>query len=254
MSRNSYRQEHEEDKDIDVVYGRWPVREALEAGPVMKVFIAKGAEGGPVDEIVALTRKKNVPCHFVERRMLDQMVGDGHQGVVAQAAPVKYVDYKTLLTNVMAKPPHGAALLFLDGIQDPQNLGSLIRSAAFFGVRGVVIGKWRAASLTSAVVRASAGAARVVPVAQVSNVATAMEAAKEKGLWLVGADMDGEDAKKADIARPFALVMGAEGEGLHDLVRKKCDFVVRLNKGTTSSAIASLNVGVAGGILMHHFS
>jgi 23S rRNA (guanosine2251-2'-O)-methyltransferase len=247
--------ERDQESSSDIVYGRWPVREALEAGPVSKVYIAQGAGGGPIDEIIALARKKNVAYHFVDRRKLDQLAGgEGHQGVVAQAAPVGYADFKTLLNNVMAEPPHGPALVFLDGVQDPQNLGSLIRSAAFFGVRGVVIAKWRAASLTAAVVRASAGAARVVPVAQVSNLATALEAAKEKGLWLVGADMDGQDAKKADIGRPFALVMGAEGEGLHDLVRKKCDYVVRLNKGSSASAIASLNVGVAGGILMHHFS
>jgi 23S rRNA (guanosine2251-2'-O)-methyltransferase len=195
-----------------------------------------------------------VSFQFVDRRKLEQMVGDDHQGVVAQAAPIGYADFKALLAEALKSPSRGASLVFLDGVQDPQNLGSLIRTAAFFGVRGVVIAKWRAASLTAAVVRASAGAARVIPVAQVSNLATALEAAKEKGLWLVGADMDGEDVKKADIARPFALVLGAEGEGLHDLVRKKCDYVVRLQKGTSSPAIASLNVGVAGGILMHHFS
>ncbi len=247
--------ERDDDKDpMDCIYGRWPVREALEAGPVSKVFIAKGASGGPIDDIVKLAHRKNVRLHWAERRQLDNMVDGDHQGVVAMAATVGYINYHDLLDTALKKPCRGASLLFLDGIQDPQNLGSLIRSAAFFGVHGVVIAKWRAASLTSAVVRASAGAARVLPVAQVSNLATAMEAAKEKGLWFVGADMDGEDAKKADIARPFALVMGAEGEGLHDLVRKKCDYVVRLQKGSSGPAIASLNVGVAGGILMHHFS
>lgn len=238
----------------EYIYGRWPVREALEAGPVSKIFIARGASGGPIDEIISLARKKNVSFHWTERRKLDQMVGDDHQGVVAQAAPIAYADFKTLLDEALAHTSRGARLVFLDGIQDPQNLGSVIRSAAFFGVSGVVISKWRAASLTAAVVRASAGAARVLPVAQVANLATALEAAKEKGFWLVGADMDGEDVKKADIGRPFALVLGAEGAGLHDLVRKKCDYVVRLQKGTDNPAIASLNVGVAGGILLHYLS
>jgi 23S rRNA (guanosine2251-2'-O)-methyltransferase len=244
-----------DENSSEYIYGRWPVREALEAGPVSQLFIARGASGGPIDEIIALAREKHVAFHWVERRKLDQMAGDeNHQGVVAQADPIGYADYKTVLSDAFKAPSRGPRLLFLDGIQDPQNLGSLLRSAAFFGVSGVVITKWRAAGLSGAVVRASAGAARVVPVVQVANLPTAMEAAKEKGFWLVGADMSGDDVKKTDIARPFALVLGAEGAGLHDLVRKKCDYVVSLKKGTKAGAIASLNVGVAGGILMHHFS
>jgi 23S rRNA (guanosine2251-2'-O)-methyltransferase len=238
----------------EMIYGRWPVREALQAGPVGKIFIAQGVSGEAIDEIVTMAKKKNVSLQWVERRKLDQMVGEGNQGVAAMVAPLVYADYRTLLDSVTSNPPAGACLLFLDGIQDPQNLGSLVRSAAFFGVGGVVIPKWRAAPLTAAVVRASAGAARLIPIAQVANIATAMEAARESGIWLVGADMDGEDIKSSDIARPRALVMGSEGEGLHQLVRKKCDYVVQLKKGSNSPAVASLNVGVAGGILMHYFS
>jgi 23S rRNA (guanosine2251-2'-O)-methyltransferase len=238
----------------DLIYGRWPVREALEAGPVAKIFLASGVGGGPIDEIMALAKKKNVVFHWVDRRKLDQMAGPDHQGVVAQVAPFGYADFEFVLESALRLNGKGPSLLFLDGIQDPQNLGSVLRSAVFFGVPGVVIPKWRAASLTAAVVRASAGAARLIPIAQVSNVGTSMEAARKKGIWLVGADMDGEDVKKTDIPRPFALVLGSEGEGLHDLVRKKCDLMVRIQKGSDSSAVASLNVGVAVGILLHHFS
>jgi 23S rRNA (guanosine2251-2'-O)-methyltransferase len=145
-------------------------------------------------------------------------------------------------------------MLFLDGILDPQNLGSILRSAVFFGVPGVVIPKWRAASPTAAVVRASAGAARLIPIAQVSNLVTAMEQTKKKGFWLVGADMDGQDAKKVDLPRPFGLVLGSEGEGLHHLVRKNCDVVVKIAKVSGGPGVDSLNVGVAAGILIHQFS
>lgn len=245
----------EKTEQNDVIFGRWPVREALEAGPVAKLFIARGANGKPIDEIIDLARRKHVAFHWVDRHKMDNMAGPDavHQGVLAYVNPMTFADISEVLDAGKNHPGKGPALLFLDGIQDPHNLGSLLRSAVFFGVSGVVIPKWRAATLTGTVVRSSAGAARLIPVAQVANLGTAMEAAKKAGFWLVGADMDGEDAKKSDLPRPFGLVMGSEGEGLHDLVKKKCDIVVRIAK-TGKLGIDSLNVGVAGGILIHQFS
>lgn len=242
-------------ENTDIIFGRWPVREALEAGPVGKLFIARGANGGPIDEIVDLAKKKKVPFHWIEKRKLEEMVGKDvvHQGVAALVAPIAFVDLDQVLETAKKSTGRGPCALFLDGILDPHNLGSLLRTAVFFGVPAVVIPKWRAASLTGTVVRSSAGAARLVPIAQVANLPTAMEAARDEGIWLVGADMDGEDAKKADLPRPFALILGGEGEGLHQLVRKKCDLVVRINK-PGRSGIDSLNVGVAGGILIHQFA
>lgn len=237
----------------DVIYGRWPVREALNAGPVAKVFIARGASGGPVDEIVSLAREKRVPFHFVERHQIDRMVGGAdvvHQGVVAMAQPTRFAEFDAVLEVAKASPGKGARILFLDGVTDPHNLGSLLRSAVYFGVAGVVIPKWRAATLTSTVVRASAGAARLIPVAQVSNLVSAIERAKKEGFWIVGADMDGVDAAAADLPRPFALVMGSEGEGLHALAKKSCDVVVGIRRPIHARGIDSLNVGVAGGILL----
>ncbi|MBV9080736.1 MAG: 23S rRNA (guanosine(2251)-2'-O)-methyltransferase RlmB, partial [Elusimicrobia bacterium] len=142
----------------------------------------------------------------------------------------------------------------LDGITDPHNLGSILRSAVFFGVAGVVIPKWRAASVTSTVLRSSAGAARLIPVSQVANLGTAMEVAKKEGFWIIGADMDGIDVRTADVPRPFALVLGSEGEGLHDLVKKKCDMVASIPRSPSGRGIESLNVGVAGGILLSALS
>lgn len=240
----------------DVIYGRWPVREALAAGPVAKVFIAKGITGGPVDEIVALAREKKVPFHFVDRDQINRIAGGGvvHQGVVALAAPVGFASIDTVLEAAKQSKGHGARLLFLDSVTDPHNLGSLLRSAVFFGVAGVVIPKWRAASMTPAVVRSSAGAARLVPVAQVANLASAIDQAKKQGFWIVGADMDGVDARKADLPRPFGLVMGSEGEGVHALIKSKCDVVVSIPRSPVARGIDSLNVGVAGGILLSFFS
>lgn len=241
----------------DVVYGRWPVREALKAGPVGKLFIARGATGGPVDEIVSLARDKRVPFHFVERHQIDRMAGGAdvvHQGVVAMVQPMAFAELSAVLDAAKNSKSKGARLLFLDGITDPHNLGSLLRSAVYFGVAGAVIPKWRAATLTSTVVRSSAGAARLIPVAQVSNLVSSIETAKKEGFWIVGADMDGVNARTADLPRPFGLVMGSEGEGLHALVKKKCDVVVGIRRPDTALGIDSLNVGVAGGILMGTFA
>lgn len=240
--------------DVDIIYGRWPVREALESGPVVRVFLARGTKGDNLDDILDLVKSKRVMWDWVDRRKLDQMAGtESHQGIVAQVAPFEFSDLHDIWDAAMKSTAKGARVLFLDGIMDPQNLGSLMRSAVFFGVSGVVIPKWRAASVSAAVVRASAGAARLIQVAQVANLPTAIEAAKKAGLWIVGADMDGVDAKAADLPRPFALVMGSEGEGLHDLVRKKCDVIVSLQRRGEGRGVASLNVGVAGGILLYHF-
>jgi 23S rRNA (guanosine2251-2'-O)-methyltransferase len=241
----------------DYIYGRWPVREALNAGPVGKIFIARGVSGGPVDEIVALAREKKVPFHFVDRYQIDRMVGGPdvvHQGVAAMVQPTRFAELDAVLAAAKAAPGKGVRLLFLDGVTDPHNLGSLLRSAVYFGVAGVVIPKWRAATLTPTVVRASAGAARLIPVAQVANLVSAIETAKKEGFWIVGADMDGVDARKADLPTPFALVMGSEGEGLHALVKKKCDVVVGIRRPEGARGIDSLNVGVAGGILLSAYA
>lgn len=237
----------------EIVYGRWPVKEALEAGPVGKVYIAQGTSGPVINEILDLARKKKVAFVWVERRKLDLMAKGPHQGVAAQIGALRFAELSEVWRAAKGTQTKGPALLFLDGIQDPQNLGSLLRSAVYFNVGGVVIPKWRAAGVTGTVMKASAGAARSIPIAQVSNLGTAMEEARKQGFWLVGADMEGQPVKQADIPRPFGLVMGSEGPGLHDLIRKKCDILVTISRMRKDAAVASLNVGVAGGILLHQF-
>jgi 23S rRNA (guanosine2251-2'-O)-methyltransferase len=238
----------------DLIYGRWPVKEALQAGSVGKVFIAKGVGGDPINEIVKLAQSKKIPLQWVDRRRLDQMAGAQHQGVAAQIGALMMMDLADLLAEAKATPSKGPSILFLDGIQDPQNLGSLIRSAVYFGVIGVVIPKWRAAPVTGTVMKASAGAASHIGIVEVANLSTAMETARKQGFWIVGADMSGTPVKKADIPRPFALAMGSEGPGLHELVRKKCDLLINIPKTRNDDVVASLNVGVAAGILLHQFT
>ncbi|MCG3206209.1 MAG: putative TrmH family tRNA/rRNA methyltransferase [Elusimicrobia bacterium] len=239
--------------ETDLVYGRWPVREALEAGQVGKLFLARGVSGGPIQEILALAQSKKVPFHWIERRKLEEMAGFGavHQGVAAQVSPIRFHELDSLLDLAKRHRGAGPGLLFLDGVVDPHNLGSILRSAVFFGVSGVVIPKWRAAGVTATVVRSSAGAARLIPICQVANLAQSLESAKKAGIWVVGADMAGEDVKKADVPQPFALVMGGEGEGLHVLIKKKCDLLVALQGHPERKGIDSLNVGSAAAALLH---
>jgi len=239
------------DNHLDIVFGRRPVMEALEAGSVSKLLFTRGAHGSIVKELQGLAREKKVPFHWVDRRKLDQMTKGNHQGVLAYVSAIEMQAYPSLLEDALSSSSQNASLIFLDGIQDPQNVGSILRTAVYMGVYGVVVPKWRAAPLTSAVVRASAGAARLIPVTQVSNMTTAMALARKKGLWLVGADMEGEDIRKAKIPRPFGLVMGSEGEGLHRLVRENCDYLVSIPGAATRQGVDSLNVSIACGILLH---
>ncbi len=252
----SNRSDRAEDSSADLVYGRWPVREALAAGQVAKIFVARGVNGGPVEEILRIARDKKVPFHWVERQKIDELAGDEavHQGVAAYATPIKFSDVNEIIglaKNFRDKRP---AAIFLDGVTDPHNLGSILRSAVFFGVPAVVIPKWRAATLTGTVVRSSAGAARLISIAQVPNLVGAMELARKAGVWLVGADMSGDDIKQVDLPQPYILVMGGEGEGLHELVRKKCDMLISLKGHANRKGIDSLNVGAATAALLHSVS
>lgn len=239
----------------DVIYGRWPVLEALRAGQVGKLFVARGTHGENVEEILELAKQKRITFRLVDRFELERIAGRDvvHQGVAAHVAPMAYANLDEVALRARGHKGRGPAVVLLDGVLDPHNLGSILRSSVFFGVSAVVIPKWRAAGVTDTVVRASAGAARLIPIAQVSNLSNALEALRKAGIWIVGADMGGEDVKTVDLPRPFALVMGGEGEGLHKLVKQRCDVVVRIEK-TGGAGVDSLNVGVAAGILIHQFA
>lgn len=233
----------------DVLAGRNPVREALVAGrPLERLLVAQGAGGPALAEILRLAAERGIAVQTVDRRRLDRLAeGHVHQGVVAVAAPRAYVPLDEVLRRAEkgGEPP---LLLLLDEVQDPHNLGSLLRSADGAGAHGVVVPKRRSAGLTMTVARTSAGAVEHVPVAQVSNLVQTIRTLQERGLWVVGADMAAEqDLWDADLTGPLAVVIGGEDKGLGRLVRESCDFLVRI---PMRGRVNSLNAGVAGALVL----
>lgn len=234
---------------MDKLTGIHAVREALAAGrPLQSIVIARGLHGERLEEIVRLARRNGVSVRFEERTQVDRTAGTrNHQGVVALTAAHAAVSLEELLAGENS-PGTPGLLVLLDGIEDPQNLGAIVRTALAAGAGGVVIPERRAVGLTETVARASAGAAAHMRVARVTNLARAMEEIKEAGYWLVGLD---EKADKRhtdiDLSVPIALVLGGEGKGLHQLVRERCDFVVSI---PAVGPIRSLNVSVAAGIAL----
>lgn len=203
---------------------------------------------GPLGEIVAEARARSVPVHPVDVRRLDALShGVPHQGVAALGAAEALVELDDLLDRARDRT-EAPFLIALDGIEDPQNLGAVIRTAEAAGAHGVVIPRRRAAGLTPAVARAAAGATAYLPVAGVGNLATALERLKQAGVWVVGADAGSQDRyDEARLAPPIALVLGSEGRGLHRLVRERCDRLVRI---PLSGRVESLNVSVAAALLL----
>lgn len=233
----------------DIIAGRNPVREALRAKrAINKIMIAAGILSGPLKEICAMARERNIPVQTVDRRRLDKFVpGSVHQGVVALAAAREYASVDDILAGV--GPGELPFLIILDEIQDPRNLGAILRTAGAAGVHGVVIPRRRSAQLTSAVAKASAGAVEYVPVARVANIARAIEYLKEKGLWIAGADAGGREIFwDARLDGPLALVIGGEDKGLGRLVKERCDILVRL---PMSGRVNSLNASVAAALLVY---
>jgi 23S rRNA (guanosine2251-2'-O)-methyltransferase len=234
---------------MDKLTGIHAVREALTAGrPLQSIVITRGLRGERLEEIVRLARRNGISVRFEERAQVDRTAGTrNHQGVVALTAAHAAVGLEDLLA-AGGSPGTPGLLVLLDGIEDPQNLGAIVRTALAAGAGGVVIPERRAVGLTETVARASAGAAAHMRVARVTNLARAMEEIKEAGYWLVGLD---EKADKRhtdiDLSVPIALVLGGEGKGLHQLVRDRCDFVVSI---PAVGPIRSLNVSVAAGIAL----
>ena len=209
-------------------------------------MVATGAHGEVITEIVDEARAKKINLQSVDRRRLDDLAFN-HQGVVAEAAPYVYATLEDVIEA--ARASEAPLVLVLDVLQDPQNLGSLLRSAAAAGAQGVVIPEHRAVGVTPAVVKASAGAIERLKIAQVTNLSRAIDALKEVGIWAVGLDAAAETHyDKADLNRPIALVVGGEGKGLRPLVRQHCDLVVSL---PMPGAIESLNAAVAGSIVLY---
>jgi len=237
----------------EILYGRQPVRETLRAGrrQVLKLLLAHEIRSaGIVDEILSLAKRANVPVQAVDRQGLDKLGGEAnHQGLAAEVSGYPYDDLAELL-SIAAQAGEPPPLLLLDHVQDPQNLGSLLRTAEAVGAHGVVIPARRASGVTPAAVRASAGAAEHVHVAQVSNLVQAMETLKAKGVWLGGLEMmpDTPLYTQADLSGPLGLVVGSEGQGLARLVRETCDILVRV---PMRGHVESLNAAVAGAIALY---
>lgn len=233
----------------EVIPGRQAVLAALEAGrPLHRIMLGEGATGPAVARILALARERGVPVQVVDRGVLDARArGVRHQGVLAVAAADRYRTLEELLSGV---PPGCPALLVaLVAVQDPGNLGAICRSAEGLGAHGVVVPVRRSAGLTGGAVRAAAGALEWLPVARVTNLSRALADLKGKGLWVVGAEADGEVVPwEADLTVPLVLVLGGEDRGLGHAVRRACDLVVRI---PTAGRIPSLNVAAAAAILLY---
>jgi 23S rRNA (guanosine2251-2'-O)-methyltransferase len=239
----------------ELIYGRQPVHEAMRAGrrQVYKLLLAREVKpGGIVSQILALaaSQKPAIPVQQVDRPALDKLGGEvNHQGLAAEVSGYPYVDLPAILAAAR-QAGDDPFLLLLDHIQDPQNLGSLLRTAEAVGVHGVVIPGRRAAEVTPAVVRASAGAAEHVRVALVSNLAQALDWLKAHGVWLAGLEAlpDASLYSQAGLLGPLGLVVGSEGEGLSRLVKDRCDFLIRL---PLRGQVGSLNAGVAGAVALY---
>ena len=226
------------------------VKEALEAGqPIEHLLVAKGRQDTRAEQIVQLARRGGIPVRFEDRAQLDRIAGTReHQGVVAIAAAQPAATLEDILSGANKEKGRPGLIVLLDGVEDPHNLGAVIRTALAAGAHGVVVPERRAAGLTDTVRRASAGALAHLPVAKVTNLARTMEQLKESGYWLVGLDERAEkDYSDVDYTSPTGVVMGGEGGGLHELTRKRCDFIVSL---PTLGPVKSLNVSVATGVVL----
>lgn len=233
----------------NVIEGRNAVLEAFRSGkPVDKLFVLDGCQDGPVRTIVREAKKHDTFLQFVGKERLNQLSETGkHQGVIAYMAAYEYAEVEDML-ELAKERGEDPFLLILDGIEDPHNLGAIIRTANLAGAHGVIIPKRRAAGLTATVARTSAGALHYTPVAKVTNIVRTMEELKEKGLWFVCADMDGELMYRLNLKGPVGLVIGNEGEGVSRLVKEKCDFVAGI---PMKGDIDSLNASVAAGVLAY---
>lgn len=231
------------------IEGRNAVIEAFRSGKTIdKLFVLDGCQDGPVKTITREARKQNTIITYVSRERLDQLSETGkHQGVIAYAAAYEYAEVEDMLKLAEEKgePPF---LFLLDGIEDPHNLGAIIRTANLAGAHGVIIPKRRAVGLTSTVAKTSAGALNYTPVAKVTNLSATIEELKEKGLWFVCADMGGQEMYKLNLKGPIGLVIGNEGEGVSRLVREKCDMIASI---PMKGDIDSLNASVAAGVLAY---
>ncbi|MBM7096597.1 MULTISPECIES: 23S rRNA (guanosine(2251)-2'-O)-methyltransferase RlmB [Alteribacter] len=234
----------------DMIAGKNPVIEALKSPrPIHKIWIAEGSQKGQMGKVMDLAKSRKVNVQFVPKKKIDQMADTAqHQGVIAQVAAYEYQDMDDLFAAAekSGEPPF---FLLLDELEDPHNLGSILRTADAAGAHGVIVPKRRSAGLTATVAKASTGAIEHIPVVRVTNLARTMDELKDRGLWFVGTDAAGnEDYRETDFDMPVGLVIGSEGKGMSRLVKEKCDFLVQI---PMAGHVTSLNASVAAALLMY---
>ena len=232
-----------------IIEGRNAVLEAFRAGKTIdKLFVLDGCQDGPVKSILREAKKTDTIINFVDKERLDRLANSGHhQGVVAQAAAYEYAEVDDIL-NAAKEKGEAPFIFILDEIEDPHNLGAIIRTANLCGAHGVIIPKRRAVGLTATVAKTSAGAVNYTPVAKVTNIAKTIEELKKEGMWFVCADMDGQTMYDLNLTGPIGLVIGNEGAGVSRLVKEKCDFTASI---PMKGDIDSLNASVAAGVLAY---
>ena len=244
--------ERENQNEKDIIFGRNSVTEAIKAGrPLDSVLVARGERSGSVPKILADAKKADIPIKEVDRKKLDFLCGHGnHQGIIAMGAVKAYssVDDIFALAEERDEPPF---IIVCDEIEDPHNLGAIIRTAEAAGAHGVIVPKRRSAPLSFAVSKTSAGAVEFMHVARVTNIPQTLDELKERGVWVYCADMDGETFYNANLKGAVALVIGSEGKGVGRLVKEKCDVVLSM---PMKGKINSLNASVAAGVLMYEIS
>ena len=232
-----------------IIEGRNAVLEAFRAGKTIdKLFVLDGCQDGPVKSILREAKKTDTIINFVDKERLDRLANSGHhQGVVAQAAAYEYAEVEDIL-NAAKEKGEAPFIFILDEIEDPHNLGAIIRTANLCGAHGVIIPKRRAVGLTATVAKTSAGAVNYTPVAKVTNIAKTIEELKKEGMWFVCADMDGQTMYDLNLTGPIGLVIGNEGAGVSRLVKEQCDFTASI---PMKGDIDSLNASVAAGVLAY---
>ncbi len=233
-----------------MIEGRNPVLEAIQSGrDINKLMVADGQKEGSIKKIIAIAKEKGIVISYVDRQKINGLSqSDNHQGVIAFVAAYDYKDLEDLLNEVQEKE-EAPFFIILDEINDPHNLGSIMRTADAVGAHGIIIPKRRAVGLTPVVAKTSAGAIEYVPVCRVTNLARTIDTLKERNIWIAGADMTGEQTHfQADFKGAIALVMGNEGQGLSRLVKEKCDFLVNI---PMIGKVSSLNASVAASVIMY---
>lgn len=236
----------------ELIIGRNPVMEALKAGrEIDTLFVAKGERGGSVGKIIAMCRDAGVIVKDTDMKKLDYMCGNqNHQGVIARVAAHEYATIDDIFAKAEERG-ESPFIIICDEISDPHNLGAIIRTAHCAGAHGIIIPKRRNATLNFTVAKTAAGALEYIPVARVSNLSSTIDELKERGVWIYGTDMDGEQWCQTDLKGSVALIVGNEGNGMGRLIREKCDFVLSL---PMRGEIDSLNASVAAGIVMYEVS